>query len=50
MEEDASAQLVLKPGVDIKNIKRNIESVIEEELKNIYKFTDELSQGKYPVW
>lgn len=46
----ASAQLVLKPGVDIKNIKTNIESVIEEELKNIYKFTDELSQGKYPVW
>jgi len=46
----ASAQLVLKPGVDIKNIKTNIESVIEEELKNIYKFTNELSQGKYPVW
>lgn len=46
----ASAQLVLKPGVDIKNIKTNIETVIEEELKNIYKFTDELSQGKYPVW
>lgn len=46
----ASAQLVLKPGVDIRIIKADIESVIEEELKNIYKFTDELSQGKYPVW
>jgi len=46
----ASAQLVLKPGVDIRIIKADIESVIEEELKNIYKFTNELSQGKYPVW
>lgn len=46
----ASAHLILKPESNIKNIKSNIEEVIENELKNIYKFTDELSQGKYPVW
>ena len=46
----ASAHLILKPGIDIKSIKPNIENIIEEELKNIYKFTAELSLGKYPVW
>ncbi len=45
-----SAHLILKPEVNIKDIKTNIEEVIEDELKNIYKFTDELSRGKYPVW
>jgi len=46
----ASAHLILKPGIDIKIIKPDIENIIEEELKNIYKFTAELSLGKYPVW
>jgi len=46
----ASAQLILKPGINIKDIKTDIETVIEEELKNIYKFTADLSLGKYPVW
>lgn len=46
----ASAHLILKPEPNIKNIKSDIEEVIETELKNIYKFTDELSRGKYPVW
>jgi S-adenosylmethionine synthetase len=46
----ASAHLILKPGSNIKDIKSNIEEVIENELKNIYKFTDELSRGKYPIW
>ncbi len=46
----ASAQLILKPGVELEAIKGDVIAVIEEELANIYDFTAALSRGEYPVW
>ncbi|HDN80673.1 MAG TPA: S-adenosylmethionine synthetase, partial [Chloroflexi bacterium] len=46
----ASAQLILKPGVELKEIKGDVEAVIEEELADIYDFTARLSKGEFTVW
>jgi len=46
----ASAQLILQPGVKLDAVKSHIESVIEEELENIYDFTARLSKGEFTVW
>lgn len=46
----ASAQLILKPGVELEAIRGEVVAIIEEELANIYNFTAALSRGEYPVW
>jgi len=46
----ASAQLILKPGVELGAIKGDVEAVIERELANIYDFTARLSRGEFSVW
>ncbi len=46
----ASAQLILKPGVELEAIRGDVVAIIEQELANIYEFTAALSRGEYPVW
>jgi len=46
----ASAQLVLEPGLELEPIRGDVEAVIENELANIYAFTDRLAQGEFMVW
>ena len=46
----ASAQLVLEPGLELGAIRGDVEAVIENELANIYAFTDRLAQGEFTVW
>jgi len=46
----ASAQLVLKPHVDLTDIQRPVEEVIEHELADIYNFTKRLTRGEFCVW
>ena len=46
----ASAQLILEPGLELKAIRGDVEAVIEDELANIYHFTDRLAQGEFTVW
>ncbi|MBI3752922.1 MAG: methionine adenosyltransferase [Deltaproteobacteria bacterium] len=45
----ASAQVVLKKGVDKKTVSKKTEGIIENGLSNIGKFCAELAEGKYPV-
>lgn len=45
----ASAQLVLEPGVKMKDISEPVREVIEAELENIDKFCMDLALGKIPV-
>jgi len=46
----ASAQLVLEPGLELEPIRGDVEAVIENELANIYDFTDRLARGEFMVW
>lgn len=46
----ASAQLILKPGLDLSPISGQVEAVMEQELANIYQFTERLSRGELSVW
>jgi hypothetical protein len=46
----ASAQLILEPGLELEPIRGDVEAVIENELANIYDFTDRLAQGEFMVW
>ncbi len=46
----ASAQLILQPGVALKDIQPSAEAVIEHELANINNFTARLARGEIPVW
>lgn len=46
----ASAQLVLKPGVNLEDVRKPVEEVIENELANIYRFTERLTHGEFSVW
>jgi len=46
----ASAQLVLKPGVSLEGIRRDVEAVIDQELANIYDYTQRLARGEFLVW
>ena len=45
----ASAQIILKKGIDGIKASRKAEAIIDEGLSNIGKFCIELAQGKYPV-
>jgi S-adenosylmethionine synthetase len=46
----ASAQLILEPGLELEAVRGDVEAVIENELANIYDFTDRLAQGEFLVW
>lgn len=45
----ASAQVVMKPGNSMENVRRNIKEVINSELENIDKFCMDLAHGKIPI-
>jgi len=46
----ASAQLVLKPHVNLTDVQGPVEEVIEHELADIYNFTKRLTRGEFCVW
>ncbi len=45
----AAAQVVMKPNNSFKSVQREIEEVVNYELKNIDKFCDDLANGKIPI-
>jgi len=45
----ASAQVVMKGNNSFKSVKREIEEVVNHELENIDKFTEQLAKGKIPI-
>ncbi len=45
----AAAQVVLREGNSLANLKRSIEEVMDTELENIGKFTMDLAHGKIPI-
>jgi len=45
----ASAQLVLEPKASLESISDDIRSVINQELENIYDFTQQLARGEFPI-
>ena len=45
----ASAQLVLKPGTSLSDVREPVEEVIERELADIYEFTRRLATGELAV-
>ncbi len=45
----AAAQVVMKPDNSFKSAQREIEEVVNYELKNIDKFCDDLANGKIPI-
>lgn len=45
----AAAQIVPKPGLEIRDVSRRVEEIIAREFSDINTFCKELSEGKYPV-
>jgi S-adenosylmethionine synthetase len=45
----ASAQLILKPGVQVKDIGKAVGEVMEHELAEVYSFTERLTKGEFAV-
>jgi len=45
----AAAQVVMKPGNSIEEIRKDIEEVVNYELENIDKFCMDLAHGKIPI-
>ena len=45
----ASAQLVLKPGASLSDVRKPVEEVIERELADIQSFTRRLINGELSV-
>lgn len=45
----ASAQMVLKPGATLEDVRQAVEEVMEHELANIYSFTERLTRGEFSV-
>lgn len=45
----AAAQIVLQPGLAVKDVSRRVEQIMERELAVIEGFCRELSEGRYPV-
>ena len=45
----AAAQTVMKPGVSIKDVRKDIDEVINFELENIENFCMDLAHGKFPI-
>ncbi len=46
----ASANIIYAPGADVKKYEREAAAVFDEQLKNIYKLTDEIVSGKITVF
>lgn len=46
----ASAQLILQPGGTLAQIAPQVEEVMEQELADIYSFTQRLTRGELSVW
>lgn len=46
----ASAQLILQPGGALAQIAPQVEEVMEQELADIYSFTQRLTRGELSVW
>ena len=46
----ASAQVVLRQGTRLDDIAADVERIVQEELSNIYTFTDRLTRGEFSVW
>jgi S-adenosylmethionine synthetase len=44
------AQVVLRPGVGLHDVRPAVEVVIEEELAGIHGFTERLARGEMSVW
>jgi hypothetical protein len=40
----------LKPNVELEAIRGDVVAVVENELANIYDFTEQLAQGEFQVW
>ena len=45
----ASAQVVMKSGNSMENVRRDIKEVINSELENIHKFCMDLAHGRIPI-
>ena len=45
----AAAQIVLQPGLAVKDVSRRVQEIMERELAAIEGFCRELSEGRYPV-
>ncbi len=45
----AAAQIVLQPGLAVKDVSHRVEEIVERELAAIEGFCRELSEGRYPV-
>ena len=45
----AAAQIVLQPGLAVKDVSRRVQEIMERELAAIGGFCRELSEGRYPV-
>lgn len=46
----ASAQLITRPQVDLREIKVDVENIIQSQLEEIESFTMRLAQGELSVW
>ena len=46
----ASAQLIMKDGYRVTDIRQQVNQIIQSELKNIYSFSDRLARGEFMVW
>ncbi len=46
----ASAQVIMQKGYRLDDVSQDIETVIREELADIYSFTDKLARGDFMVW
>ncbi len=46
----ASAQVILRPGAALADVVPAVEDIMQEELANIYTFTQRLTQGEFSVW
>ena len=46
----AAAQVVLRDGVGLAEVRPSIEAIIEQELANVHGFGERLARGEFPVW
>jgi len=46
----ASAQLVLKPGLALDDVRGEVTAIMDRELAGIYTYTKRLAKGEFPVW
>jgi len=46
----ASAQLIMKDGYKVADVRDQVNKIIESELQDIYNFSDKLARGEFMVW